>query len=53
MSPALTRAQRAWGKHPTAAHAHSAIAGMILSDLILEHANAWTSLYDPGRLPQK
>ena len=32
---------------------HGTIAGMILSDLILEHANAWTSLYDPGRLPQK
>lgn len=30
---------------------HGAIAGMLLSDLILERENPWTRLYDPSRKP--
>ncbi len=29
---------------------HGAIAGMLLTDLILGRANGWESLYDPGRV---
>ena len=29
---------------------HGTIAGMLLSDLVLEQPNPWTSLYDPSRV---
>ncbi len=29
---------------------HGAIAGMLITDLILGHQNPWTSLYDPSRI---
>jgi nitrite reductase/ring-hydroxylating ferredoxin subunit len=30
---------------------HGAIAGMLISDLILQRPNPWASLYDPARKP--
>ncbi|MEA3193124.1 MAG: hypothetical protein QOD26_1457 [Betaproteobacteria bacterium] len=30
---------------------HGTIAGMLLTDLIFERRNPWTSLYDPSRVP--
>lgn len=32
---------------------HGAIAGQVLCDLILEHANPWARLYDPARVTLK
>lgn len=29
---------------------HGALAGLVLSDLVLERANPWAKLYDPGRV---
>jgi Rieske Fe-S protein len=32
---------------------HGTIAGVLLTDLILERSNPWTALYDPSRTPRK